>query len=208
MTDDDDFPEIDDDTYAQLEREAPVLSRLKRFADGLDRASWFSHLGEAPTLKVRAAAIAYVEALGFPDAQLAILPTWEDAAGSAETNDWASAPWEAEELARADLTGRALEIVSQEALEIGLAMVAQQVGKSAKDAMEEQASLWDVVDESDQRLAVGAAAQAAHGMGLLLIAAAADPDIDVTEHPFATKMRLFELGRWPVSVIGGTFNVF
>ena len=41
-----------------------------------------------------------------------------------------------------------------------------------------------------------------------LLAAAADPELDADEHLFALKFRLFEQGRWPVSVIGLSFNIF
>lgn len=199
---------IDAAVLADLEREAPILSRLTRFGRGLDNVRWFAHLGERPRPKVRELSHAYLEALGFPDASLSILPTWEDAADAAETFDFQSPAWEAEELARADITTRALAAVSEEALQIGLSVIAQNVASVASEAMKEQAAYWDIVDEPAQNLAVGAAAQAANGAALLLIATAADPDLDITSHPLAHKFRLFELGRWPVSLVGGTFSLF
>lgn len=199
---------IDPETLAELEREAPILSRLTRFARGLDGTSWFARLGESPRPKVRELSLAYVDALGFPEAELSILPTWEDAADAAETYDMASPAWEAEELARADLTARALEVISEDALNVGLSVIAQSVGEAAKAAMQEQAAYWDMEDEAPQNLAVGAAAQAAHSAGLLLMAAAVDPEIEVNTHHVAYKFKLFEQGRWPVALLGGTFSLF
>lgn len=199
--------EIDGQMMTELAREAPVLMQMKAFADSLDQINWFAHLGERPTRLVKEAAAAYASQLGFPDAHLAILPTWEDAADVAETHDWSSPAWEAEELARADLTAHALEIMSEEALEVGLRYVAQKVAEVVKEAMEDQAAMWDVADEGARNLAVGAAAQAAHGAALLL-AAFQDEDEDAQDHPFSWKLRLFAAGRWPVAVVGGSFNVF
>lgn len=207
MTGDDPIPEIDPAAFASLEQEAPILARLRRFAEGLDRMSWFAHLGEPPTPELRDAAVAYVDRLGFPEADLAILPTYDDAAAAAETHDWASPAWEAEEMLRADLTEQALMVMSEEAIDIGMRLVAQHAGDTAKEAAREQAALWDMEDEAALNLAVGAAVQAAHGAALALIASAAGEE-DAETHAFALKMRLFELGRWPVTVIGQTFSVF
>ena len=200
--------QLDPAILADLEREAPILSRLTRFARGLDRVRWFAHLGEPAKPVVRRLARDYLDALGFPEAELAILPTWEDAASAAETLDLSAPGWEAEELARADLARRALTAVSEEALSVAQSLIAEAVGETAKAAMEEQANYWDMDDEEARNLAVGAAAQSANSAGLLLLAAAADPSVEVASHPLALKFRLFEQGRWPVTLIGGSFSVF
>lgn len=204
----DDLPDIDGAEFSALEREAPVLSRLRRFAEGLDRIPWFARLGEPPADSLRGTAIGYLDRLGFPDAELSILPSWEDAADAAETTDWSSPAWEAEELARADLTARALSVISEEALEIGLRVVAARAGEAARAAMEEEAAYWDVEEEGPRTLAVGAAAQASHLAALALVGAAADPDEPADDSLFAWKLRLFMEGRWPVAVLGNTFSVF
>ena len=203
-----DLPDIDGPGFAALEREAPVLHRLRRFAEGLDRVPWFARLGEAPTETLRESAEGYLSRLGFPNAELSILPDWEDAAAAAETEGWSSPAWEAEELARADLTGLALSLMSEDALEIGLQIVAARAGEAAKEAMEQEAEYWDVAEDEARTLAVGAAAQGAHLAALSLVGAAADPDSPADDSVFAWKFRLFLEGRWPVSVLGNTFSVF
>ena len=208
MDDDDDLPVISDDELEMLERETPQLARLKRFAGSLEQTAWFSTLGEPPTAQTRAAAEAYLDALGFPDADLAILVDWEDAAAAAETLDWANPAWEAEELARADLTMRALDHLSEEALRVGLALVADRAGRAARDAMEQEAAMWDVADEAARTLAVGSVVQACHNAALALVVAAIDPTFDAETHLFAYKLALFEKGRWPVGVAGASFNLF
>ncbi len=190
-----------------LERELPGLARLSRFARSLDRIPWFANIGEALTLGAKAAAEDYCSGLGFPDAEIAMLLNWDDAAAVAESLDWQSPAWEAEESLRADLTGRALEMLSEDALRIGMALIAEKVSEPAKDAVEELSYLSDQDDEAIKTLCVGAAVQAANGAALALIAAA-DTDFDAENHPLAAKFRLFEFGRWPVSITGSSFNLF
>lgn len=136
-----------------------------------------------------------------------MLMDWEDAAAVAESLDWQSPAWEAEESLRADLTGRALDLLSEDALRIGMALIAEKVSEPAKDAVEELSYLSDLDDEQIKTLCVGAAVQAANGAALALIAAA-DSDFDAENHPLAAKFRLFEFGRWPVSITGSSFNLF
>lgn len=198
---------MDDRDIDNLERELPALSRIRRFAAALERIPWFANLGEPATPGARAMARTYTEGLGFPDADLAILVDWEDAAAAAENTDWNSPAWEAEELLRADLTGRALAHLSEDALHIALTMIAERVAEPAREAMEQASFIWDVEDEAQKQLAVGAAVQAAHQAALVLIAAI-DPDFEANDHPFTAKFRLFEFGRWPVAVIGSSFNLF
>ena len=198
---------MDERDMEALERELPALARIRRFAHALERIPWFANLGEPLTPGARAAARLYTEGLGFPDAESAILVDWDDAAGAAESVDWNSPAWEAEELLRADLTGRALETLSEDALNIGMALIADRVSEPAREQMEQASFIWDVEDEAQKQLAVGAAVQAAHQAALVLLAAA-DPSFEADDHPFTAKFRLFEFGRWPVGVVGSSFNLF
>jgi hypothetical protein len=196
-----------DDPISALSREMPSLTRLRRFADGLRGVPWFANLGEPMTSGSRAAAVRYLDTLGFPDAEVAILVDWEDAADAAENSGWHSPAWEAEELHRADLSSRALDLLSEDALSIALTMIADRIAEPAREAMEQASFIWDVDDEGARALAVGAAVQAAHQAALVLISAA-HPDFDADDHPFTHKFQLFQFGRWPVGLVGSSFNVF
>ncbi|MEO0879501.1 MAG: hypothetical protein AAFY22_07265 [Pseudomonadota bacterium] len=198
---------MDDDALEELERELPGLAQISRFARSLDGIPWFSNLGEPLTAGARALADSYLDGLGFPDADVAILVDWEDAADAAETLDFQSPAWEAEELLRADLTGRALDLLSEEALKLAMTMIAEKVSEPAREAMEQASFIWDMEDDASRQLAVGAAVQSAHQAALVLIAAS-DPGFEADSHPFAAKFRLFEFGRWPVGVMGRSFNLF
>ncbi len=190
-----------------LERELPSLQALTRFARSLDRIPWFANLGEPLTPGARAAARLYADRLGFPHADVAILVDWDDAAAAAESLDWQSEWWEAEELLRSDLTAKALETLSEEALQIGMTLIADKVSEPARDGMEQAAVIFDADDEAARNLAVGAAVQAANGAALVLLASQ-DPAFEIETHAFAAKFQLFEFGRWPVAITGSSFNLF
>jgi hypothetical protein len=196
-----------EDDLEELERELPALSRVRRFARTLAGIPWFANMGEPLTPGARAAARAYLDGLGFPDAEVAILIDWDDAAAAAESLGWHSPAWEAEELLRADLTARALDLLSEEALRLSMTLIAGKVVEPAREGMEQAAVIFDFEDEAGKQLAVGAAVQAAHQSALALIAAH-DPEFEAEAHPFAAKFRLFEFGRWPVAVSGASFNLF
>lgn len=198
---------MDELDLEDLERELPALSRMTRFAKGLDNIPWFANLGEPLSPGAKAIALQYTNGLGFPDADIAILVDWEDAADAAEHNDWNSPAWEAEELLRADLTDRALSLLSEEGFSLVTTLVSEKVASHAKEAMEQAGFIWDVTDHAAKELAVGAAAQAAHLAGLVLVASQ-DPDFEADDHPLAARFRLFEFGRWPVSITGSSFNLF
>ncbi|MEL7488168.1 MAG: hypothetical protein AAGJ87_13240, partial [Pseudomonadota bacterium] len=153
---------MDDLDLEDLERELPGLARVSRFARSLDGVPWFANLGEPLTPGAEAAARQYLDGLGFPDADIAILVDWDDAATAAESLDVQSAAWEAEELLRADLTGRALEFLSEDALKLAMTLIAEKVAEPAKEAMEQASYIWDMEEEGPRQLAVGAAVQASH----------------------------------------------
>jgi hypothetical protein len=196
-----------EDELEALERELPALSRVRRFARTLEGIPWFANMGEPLTPGARAAARAYLDGLGFPEAEVAILIDWDDAAAAAESLDWQSPAWEAEELLRADLTLRAQELLSEDALSLSMTLIAARIAEPAREAVEQAAVIFDVADPAAKQLAVGAAVQAAHQAALALIAAQ-DPAFEAEAHPFAAKFRLFEFGRWPVGVTGSSFNLF
>ena len=200
---------MDEHEFETLAADLPGLTRVGRFVQSLDGIPWFANLGEPLTPGAQAAGRTYADGLGFPDAEIAIVPSWDDAAAAAEHLDWNSPSWEAEELLRSDVTHRAHEMMSEEALKFSLAAVADSVAEHAAAAVEEAAVLLDLADEEVRELAVGSAVQAAH-QALLAIVTEADAEIlmDQNTHPFAAKFQLFEFGRWPVGIAGRTLNLF
>ncbi|MED5548142.1 MAG: hypothetical protein VX529_02190 [Pseudomonadota bacterium] len=197
----------DEDEGADIPRlleEIPLLYKARAFAESLNANTWFSRLGEPLDARERFLARTYLEGLGFPEAEPALLSGWDEAAGAAETMDTDPMGWEAEEMLRTGLVSRVLERLDEEAVHAALTLVAQKTGDTARDAIEDAAALADVEDMALVHAAAGALAQAANGAALVVLAEAED---DEPPHPFLARWRLFARGRWPVGLAGATYNI-
>jgi len=197
----------DEDEGADIPRlleEIPLLYKARAFAESLNANTWFSRLGEPLDARERDLARTYLDGLGFPEAEPALLSDWDEAAGAAESQDRDPMGWEAEEMLRTGLVSRVLERLDEEAVHAALTLVAQKTGDTARDAVEEAAALADVEDIGLVHAAAGALAQAANGAVLVVLAEAED---DEPPHPFLARWRLFARGRWPVGLAGATYNI-
>ncbi|RKQ96714.1 hypothetical protein [Maricaulis maris] len=194
----------DDADIPRLLEEIPLLYKAKAFAESLNSNSWFVRLGEPLDERELFLARAYLDGLGFPDAEPASLADWDEAAGAAETLDRDPVSWEAEEMLRTGLVSRVLERLDEEAVHAALSMVAQKTGDSARDIVEDAAAMDDVEDMALVNAAAGALAQAANGAALVILAEA---EADDPPHPFLARWRLFARGRWPVGLAGSTYNI-
>jgi hypothetical protein len=202
----DDFDDDDDDDEeageALWEGDSPELEALGRFAGLIERLPWFAMVGQPLSARDVEVARDYLDALGFPDTETVPLEDWLEAADAALNPDIDTSWWETEEQLRAGLTMDAVDALGEEALELALTHIARRVAATVKPQIELAAALTGGDDPELLQAALGAAAQACHQAALVL-AAGAEPD-----HPFAHKLRLYEQGRWPVSVVGGTFSLF
>ncbi|MCW5724537.1 MAG: hypothetical protein KIS81_06235 [Maricaulaceae bacterium] len=189
----------------RLLEEIPLLYRVRAFADGLEAIPFLSRLGEPLDARERALARAWLDGLGFPHAEAALLTGWDEALFAAESAGHDSEGWEAEEMLRAGLSARAAERLDEEAAAAILAYTGQKAGEAAADAAGLAAWQGDVGDEGLLNAAAGAIVQAAHGAALVILAEAGD---DEPPHPFLARWRLFARGRWPVGLAGSSFNIF
>lgn len=193
-----------EDEIARLLDEIPLLYKARAFAESIADPAFFSRLGERLDAREIALSRAYLDGLGFPEAEPAEMGDWSDAIAAAETLDRDPMAWEAEELQRAALVERALERLDEQALQAALTLVASKIGELAKEAAESSAAMDDMYDEAVVNAAAGGLVQAAHGAVLVLLAEAEDDD---PPHPFLARWRLYVRGRWPVGVAGSTYNI-
>lgn len=200
---DDDGESLSREEIADFLEDHPRLTFIRPFLALADRINWFSAVGDPIDREVMDFARTYLDSLGFPDAQVALVGGWDEAASAAQSLDWDTAAWEAEEQLRASLTQIVLDEMGEETLEIAVAHAAASVAPAIRSAAEEAAAIWDLADEALVTAAAGAAVQSLHLAILSLLAA--DPG---EVHPFAAKFRLFEAGRWPVGIAGSSFNLF
>ena len=176
----------------------------------------FAALGEPLSRTSTHDARMFMDGLGFPEADIAVLPDWEDAAAAAESLDMNAHAWEVEEQLRAGLMQDTLHIVSEEGLGVLLTHMAGAVNETAENCLEEALYYGDESADIYGKLALGAVQQACYGgalaIGGLAAQALADgtelTDHDLESHPLMLRFRLFEQGRWPVSLVGQSFNIF
>lgn len=193
-----------EDVIASLLDEIPLLYKARAFAESVKDPAFFARLGEPLDSREVTLARAYLDGLGFPDAEAASLGDWADAIAAAEARDIDPSAWEAEEMLRTGLVEAVLERLDEEALRAAQGLVASKIGEIARDAAEASASLDDVYDEAVINAAAGGLVQAANGAVLVLLAEAED---EVPPHPFLARWRLYVRGRWPVGLIGSTLNI-
>ena len=187
--------------------EMPTLAAVPAFVQILQNTPWFRSLGDPASDKLRAEAEDYTSALGFPDAYPIFLTDWEDAASAAETQDFNSASWEAEEQARAVLTEALVNTMGEDTFELVMSHIQEKVSEVIGYGAEEAAENLHIEDEQFIAAAIGAGAQAAHQAALVMLTGVDSGEVD-EEHPFTARFKMFEAGRWPIGILGSSFSVF
>lgn len=202
MSDDDD--DMDDEEEA-LDPDLPEYQRLTamaRFTQTIGDIPWLTRVGRPLSQEDVELAQAYLDALGFPDAHVSAVETWDEAAGFAENPDWNTEWWEAEEQLRAALVTQAAEDIDEGDLTNALNHIAGQAAGIATESVSGAAINAGYDDDEFVTAAAGAMVAACYAAGLVLAAGAEE------DHPFALKFRLLETGRFPLGVIGSTFSLF
>ncbi len=194
--------QFDDDDDAINLDDYPTLLATAQFLKTIPTISWFENIGAPLDANLELDAHAYLDALGFPDAAIATVGGWEDAAYAIGNPDWNSDWWETEEQVRAGLTTAALETVGEEDLEAAIAHLNEIMTDIIPEVIRVSAAYGGVSDDDVIMAAVGAATQACHVAALVVLAA------EEEDHSMALKFRLFEAGRWPLGVTGNSFHLF
>jgi hypothetical protein len=179
-----------------------LLGLIGRFGASLTRVPWFSALGARLDGRLKGDARDYLDALGFPDIDIALIGSFREAEDAATSPGFDDPAWEAEEQLRAALASEAAARFGEEAAQIALTHISARAAPAVEAGIERAAQLWSVRDENLLTAAAGAAIQAAHEAALVLAAGAGE------DHAFVYKFRLFERGRWPISIAGASFNLF
>lgn len=194
-----DLPEIEDDDGDE-DALALEYAAVRRLIKLIGRLQWFSRLGQPLEAADYDNARAYVDYLGFPELDIVGLETFDDAQDAGETLDLNAPAWEAEEQLRAGLGVEAAQFIDEEELTQILQHVNSIAAESATEALELASARMGAMPEDLAHSAIGAAVKASHLAALLLLA-----DDDADHHAFAYHFKLFELGRWPVAIVGNSF---
>ena len=180
----------------------PTLVAAARFVRTIPTLPWFDNLAAPIDSELRDDAMAYLAALGFPNATLAAVADWEDAVYAVSNPDWNSEWWEAEEQLRAALTDAAIDVVGEVEFAAALAHLNETMSEIIPETIRVTATYGGVSDEDVIIAAIGAATQACHVATLVVLAA------EEEDHPMVLKFRLFEAGRWPLGITGNSFHLF
>lgn len=194
---------MDSDTdIDDLLEDFPSLKSVAPFVAMAADVRWFRTLGERPDSESKRLARDYADTLGFPEADPAFVPDWEDAAAAAENTEFNSPAWEAEEQLRAALTDEVLLALDADTLDMVMTHVAQSITETIEEAAQEAAEFLRIDDENFVRAISGAAAQACYQAALVGMAGSEE------DHPFVYRFQLFEKGHWPIGIIGNSFLIF
>ncbi|MBL4616360.1 MAG: hypothetical protein JKY46_01570 [Robiginitomaculum sp.] len=191
--------------YSSLLDEIPHLLRAKAFADSLSATPLFSRVGTKLDDHDRELATLYGQNLGFSHVFPARLLHLSEAIGAAEANDYDPEAWECEEQLRASLHAQALLQTSEEGAAALLQLVASEVSQIAKDVAEDTFSHSPHINEAAINCIIGHVAQAAHCMALAILS---NTDVVDPDHPFVLRWSLFNRGRWPVGIVGSSYNLY
>lgn len=175
---------------------------VRRLVQLIGRMGWFSRIGLPLESADADNARAYMDYLGFPEVDIAVLETLEDAEDAASTLDMNAPAWEAEEQLRAALSMDAAQYIEEEELSQILQYINSIAAESASEALESAVPRLGPMPEDLANSAIGGAVKAAHLAALLLLA-----ENDADHHAFAYYFKLFELGRWPVAITGNSFFI-
>ena len=178
------------------------LASVQRFLTLVAHTPFYRALGQPLDPFTSREAQAFADAMGFPDTYPAALEDWVDAAAAAESLDVNNPAWDEEHRLRGVLAQEAELLNDPRTLEVALTRVAQAAQEALVPAIEESAALLGIVDEGFQQAALGAGVQACHQAALVLAAGHG------ADHPFSLKFSLFEAGRWPIAIVGSSFNIF
>jgi hypothetical protein len=176
-------------------------TRLDDFLARLDGHPWFSCLGEPASSADEEEARLLAQSLMIGDLGVAWVGDLHAAAALLRRVDHSRA-WmdaEAEEVQR--LTDRTETAFGANDTTDGLNRVMHRASDMAIGPAAVACARAGIANEALPKVAAGAAAQAAHGMALVLAAEAP------AGHIFAARFRLFAGGRWPLTVAGGLFHV-
>lgn len=208
---------LSDDDFDAVADSLPGLGAMRVLLDELYHYDWFSRCGAPFVREERALAEAYLETLGFPDAHLAPLSDFEEAADAAISLDIGGESWEAEEQVRAALAVEASELLDEQAIEIASLYVRARSAEVIAPGLIGMAQRYGVEDEELLNAAAGTAIQAIWSEALRQMIEAvhqdrsgavltAEPD-EGDLHPAQVRFQIFASGRWPVGIAGRSFNI-
>ncbi len=205
------------DVAAILE-EAPRLARVRLFIQALSEAHLFSRLGTPLDVRDKHLAHALLDVIGEPDAAPAIVTSWAEAEELALASSEENQHWNAEAMSADAVIHEAAGAVSPTALGVVMDLVIDIATKTARDGLAAQVRLEAIDDHRVIDTAIADFTNTTATAVYALIAADEDGDFDdsldefeddaPSERAFSHRFSLFMRGRWPIGLVGSTYNIF
>lgn len=177
---------------------APDLPYGKLPADqivpALPKRVWFNSVGTPLSDNERAECDQYLQGLGLPRWDVAIVSTWEEAMARSGKGNWFQRWWDRERSEERKLFELASQRHSPDTLLLRVANLMHGSAALFLSPASVACTRAGVTDSTIAGSAAGAAAQSLHQYGLASITGQGE------EHFFAAKFRLFLSGRWPLCV--------
>lgn len=180
----------------------PGIHALPSFLELAAHVPWFRMVGEPVSGSLRADAEDYASALGFPEAEPALVGDWEAASDALMSMDVNAPAWEAEEQLRAAVSIELVDMVGEDLAAMLMHHVSDQLTPVIEQSVMDASNELGIQDEDFLRAAMGAGIQAAHQAAMVALVGA-----DET-HAFAARFKLFEVGRWPIGIFGTSFLIY
>lgn len=180
-----------------------MTAAVDRLLARIPHASWFAALGEPLQPPERAELASYINGLGLPACEAAVVADWAEAGRIASDPGWDRAWWDAEEGLRAALMVQADAAHGTRAVMDRLSAVAQAAHDATIGPAAMAAARSGIADQALVRAAAGAATQSCYQSALAFLAGIPD-----AAHPFHAKLQLFLGGRWPLGIVRGSAYIF
>ena len=170
---------------------------------GQTSANWFCCLGRPLRGDELENARAYLRALGYPDdVPIRQVQDWAAAERIVRDPQWDRAWWEREQRERERLSLLTRGRLGTDAALDRLSAATDLAVNAIHDAALQAGASCGGASAALKQAASGAGAMALHEAALAQLAGCDHG------HLFVRKYRLFESGRWPLGVVGGTFHLF
>ncbi len=187
------------------------IAALGDFTALLKRVSWFAHVGEPVDSAHRGLALDYLSGMGASDCSVAYIHDWSDALDIAASLD-ADASWREEEDRLMDeLAALALSHASEDDLRMAMTTMIAELSRIIPAAIRARMQAEGEIDDALADAIFGATIHAVEASALLVTSGGGSDISPLPEgfpHPFHSRFRLYELGHWPIGIVGRSFFVF
>jgi hypothetical protein len=199
MTDMPYFPSDD----AILTTDELAAKLLHRFQERLHDVDWFSALGEPVNSQDRGFAPSYLDAMGFADCMVHYIHSWEEAEEAAAAISVESPWWMEENRLFEEAMQQAADKLGEATVTQSLQAIAGEMNLMVPQQLTDYAREGGYMDDALIDGAFGMAVRHTQMACAMLLAGTFDEG-----HAFTQLFNIYEIGHWPIGLVGRSFVVF